>query len=229
MMGQVASLSIGGAVVALAAGAAGAQSLVQSERTSLVTATAAGFLVAAALSPTAAVLGLAVPLGRWDYAAAMAFQLALQFAALAVGGWLILAVFGVRAADSSAGRGSRAVRWGAGAALAVAVAALVTVQALTSPALLRADLSRRAEAAGRAAVAGVPGADLVEVEARFARASRREADVLLVVVRVEAAPDAAADPALRERLRAAVHGEASALDPGIVPVVDVTVLSAPPP
>jgi hypothetical protein len=53
--------------------------------------------------------------------------------------------------------------------------------------------------------------------------------VLLVVVRVEAAPDAAADPALRERLRAAVRRDVAALDAGIVPVVDVTVLPAPHP
>jgi uncharacterized membrane protein len=77
-------------VLALVAGAAGAQAQVQAERDSLVSGTGAGFMVAAALAPPAAMLGLSVPLARWDYAGLMAFLLLLQFVAISLGGWLVL-------------------------------------------------------------------------------------------------------------------------------------------
>jgi hypothetical protein len=228
MMEQVASLSLGGALVALAAGAAGAQSLVQSERTSLVAATAAGFLVAAALSPTAAVLGLAVPLQRWDYAGLMAFQLALQFAALALGGWLILTVYGVRPADASAGRGSGLVRGTVGGGLAVAVAGLLALQLALQPGYVKADRARGAEEAAVQAIGRVADAGLVEVEARFTRADlrRHPGETLLLEVRVEAPAgmDAAGERELAARVREAVRRAVAGVDPRMVPLVDVTVL-----
>lgn len=96
---------------------------VESERDSLVSGTAAGFMVAAALAPPAAMLGLSIPLGRWDYTALMGFLLMLQFVAIGAGGWLALMIYGVRPSDPSVGRGKG--KWRtvlAGVVLLIAVA-----------------------------------------------------------------------------------------------------------
>jgi hypothetical protein len=96
MMEQVTSLSAWAVLIAVAAGIAGAQAQASSDRDSLVSGTATGFMVAAALAPPAAVLGLAVPLGRWDYFGLMAFLLGLQYLGIVAGGWVGLTVLGVR-------------------------------------------------------------------------------------------------------------------------------------
>lgn len=112
-MEQVTNLSVLSVLLALAAGAAGAQAQVQSDRSSLVSGTAAGFMIAAALAPPSAVLGLSVPLGRWDYAALMTFLLALQFAAIGLAGWLALHFYGYapRTPAPAGESPSREARW----------------------------------------------------------------------------------------------------------------------
>jgi uncharacterized membrane protein len=229
MMEQVASLSSWTVLVALAAGAAGAQTQVKSERDSLVSGTAAGFMVAAALAPPAAVLGLSVPLGRWDYVALMAFLLLLQFFAIAVGGWTVLHLLGVRPADSTIGRG--VVRWRNGlvAGVVVATVALVAWQSQREPRFNKADLSRAALEIARDAAADVPGAFLLEASARFTRPEleRYEREGLLIEVIVERSADAADDDALAASIRERVRALVSARLEGVVAFVDVTVLPAP--
>lgn len=229
LMEQVTGLSAWTALVAMVAGAAGAQSQVQSERASLVTATATGFLVAAALSPTSAVLGLSVPLGRWDYAGLMAFQLVLQFAALVTGGWLSLLVFGVRPGDPGAGRGSRSARTALAAVLVAATAALAAWQVRHPPRFLKADVALDAVRLARDAVRSVPGARTVQAEARFTRADRDAGpgEGLLVTVVVEQASPGAERAATETAVRAAVRARVAGELPGVTPYVDVTVLPAP--
>lgn len=84
---------------------------------------------AAVLAPPAAVLGLAVPLGRWDYAGLMAFLLVLQFVAIAAGGWLSVHAVGVRPAEPGIGRGSAPRRTALVAAVTIVMATLVLWQA----------------------------------------------------------------------------------------------------
>jgi uncharacterized membrane protein len=229
MMEQVASLSTWTVLVALAAGAAGAQTQVKSERDSLVSGTAAGFMVAAALAPPAAVLGLSVPLGRWDYVALMAFLLLLQFFAIAAGGWTVLHLLGVRPADPTVGRG--AVRWRNGlvAGVVVATVALVAWQTQREPRFNKADLSRAALEIARDAAADVPGAYLIEASARFTRPDleRYDRDGLLIEVIVERSTNAADDDALADSIRERVRTLVSARLEDVVAFVDVTVLPGP--
>jgi hypothetical protein len=226
MMEQVTSLSVGGALVALVAGAAGAQSLVQSERASLVGATSAGFLVAAALSPTAAVLGMSIPLQRWDYVGLMGYQLALQFAALSLGGWLILVVYGVRASDPTAGRGSGMLRWMSAAGLAAAAAGLLALQLALSPRFTKADVARSVAEAAVREIRTIPGSSLVEVDARFPRSAPHGdgRHVVLVDVRVEAFAGAYSDDAEIDTLvREAVRRAAASVRPAVGALVNVSV------
>jgi uncharacterized hydrophobic protein (TIGR00271 family) len=226
VMEQVTSLSAWVPLLALASGAAGALTQVKSERDSLVSGTAAGFMVAAALAPPAAVLGLSVPLERWDYASRMALLLALQYVAIVAGGAIALAARGVRAGDPATARVSR-MRGGVLIALAVVAAlALALVPRAGDPSLRLADLSRRAREHAAVAVSRVEGAELVEVRARFARP---EADAgarhgLLVEVVVEAVEGAPTLEALEHEVGDAVRTSVADALPGVRPLVDVTVI-----
>jgi uncharacterized membrane protein len=224
MMEQITSLSTWAVVVALAAGAAGAQAQVKSERDSLVSGTAAGFMVAAALAPPAAVLGLSVPLGRWDYAALMAFVLTLQFVAIALGGWLALRLFGVRPADPSVGRGRRLHRNLLAGAVAVAMVGMVAWQTQLEPGFTKADHTRAALQLTRDAVEAVAGARLVDSEARFTRGDHHDREALLIRVLVERMEGADGEEALQRAVREAVQRAAGDRLAGVVPFVDVTVL-----
>ncbi|MDY7015271.1 MAG: DUF389 domain-containing protein, partial [Cyanobacteriota bacterium] len=72
---QVSAVSV---LLPLAAGAAGALTLIQSERSSLVSGAAIGMLVAASLSPPVGIIGMAIAIGRWDLVNNGIFLLLLQ-------------------------------------------------------------------------------------------------------------------------------------------------------
>jgi uncharacterized membrane protein len=228
MMEQVTSLSALAVVVALAAGVAGALTQVKAERDSLVGGSAAGFMVAAALAPPSAVLGLSVPLGRWDYLGLMAFLLALQYVAITLGGWAVLHGFGVAPPDPALGRGRRRHRTFLVAGVAILTAGLVALQLVQGPRFTRADLSRDALGIARAAVATIEGAAFVEATARFTRTDldRYDSETLLFDVVVEEV--GGPDPDGSARLEAAVRDEIQRLVGermrGVAPLVRVTVV-----
>ncbi len=231
VMEQVTALSRWGVAVALAAGAAGAQSQVESSRTSLVTGTATGFLIAAALSPTSAVLGLSLVLRRWDYTQLMVFQLALQYAAIVTGGWLALRYYGVRPADPSVERGSPRWRTAAGTGLVAAVVALGVWQARQGVLYRKADSSVEAVELAREALRSLPSARLLEAEARFTRLDpgNGSREVLLVDLVVENRSAAASSEGVEAAVRNAASGRIRAGMPGVIPFVAVTVVPAPDP
>jgi uncharacterized membrane protein len=225
MVEQVTSLSAGAVLVALAAGAAGAHTQVKSDRDSLISGTAAGFMVAAALAPPAAVLGISIPIARWDHAAQVGFTLVLQFLAISLGGWAVLRFYGVVPGEPSIGRGSRAVRGALLALLAIVTVGLVGWQLQAGPGFRKADLSRDALAITRSAVALVHGVALVEAHARFTRPDleRYPAEVLLVEVVVEALEPAAAGE-IEERVRTGIRHALQRDLRNVVPLVHVTLI-----
>ncbi len=229
MMEQVSALSAWTVVVALVAGAAGAQSQVQSERSSLVTATATGFLIAAALSPSSAVAGLSIPLGRWDYVALMSFVVALQFVALLAGGWLALRLYGIQPGDPTVGRGSQRGRSLLAGAATAAVILLVAWQLSRPVAWRKADVARAAATVSRSAVEEVAGARLIEASAHFTRPdlASRNGDALLVNLIVEHLPAAGGSAAeLESAVRSAVSERVSQQFPDVLPFVTVTAVPA---
>jgi uncharacterized hydrophobic protein (TIGR00271 family) len=72
---QISSVAV---LLPLAAGAAGALNLVQSQRSSLVSGAATGMLVAASLAPPAGIVGMASAIARWDLVVSGLFLLLLQ-------------------------------------------------------------------------------------------------------------------------------------------------------
>jgi uncharacterized membrane protein len=231
MMEQVASLSTWAVLVALAAGAAGAQTQVKSDRDSLVSGTASGFMVAAALAPPAAVLGLSVPLGRWDYFGLMAFLLSLQFFAIVLGGSLVLALFGVKPTSPAIGRGSTTKRNVLFGAIVLVTAGLVLLQMRQEPGMQKADLSRTALEIARDAVGSVPGVALVESTAHFTRrdlaSDPREGLLIRIIAqRTNTEADAAL---LESTIRDSVQARVIARMRDVAVFVDVSVLRRVPP
>lgn len=230
MMEQVTSLSTWAVLIAFAAGAAGAQALVKSDRDSLVSGTAAGFMVAAALAPPAAVIGLAVPLARWDYVGLMAFLLALQFFAIVVGGFAGLALNGVRPREPSIDRGGRGMRTVLVAGVLILTVGLVAWQTRLEPRFMKADLSRTALELVRAAADDVPDVLLLRSDASFTRRDIGDGgrEMLLIAVVVQRQGPEAADDSVAAVLRRRIGDLVTSHMHDVVPFVDISVLPPPP-
>lgn len=231
MMELVTSLSRWSALVGLLGGAAGAQTLVQAERDSMVTATATGFLVAVSLAPPAAVLGLSLVIGRWDYATLMAFLLLLTVSGVLVGGWGALTLAGAGPGSFTGGIGSRrARRWMVGASAAVVVG-LVFWQAGRGPTFRKADLGQRAARIARAAVDSLGGHRVLASGASFTPGSMDdrsgEALVVSLVLTAESGTDGTARPPSPDSLRSHVTRMLAGEMKGIRPFVDLTFLPSP--
>jgi uncharacterized membrane protein len=225
MMEQVTSLSAWAVLIAFVAGIAGAQAQAKSERDSLISGTAAGFMVAAALAPPAAVLGLSLSLSRWDYLGLMAFLLALQYHAIVAGGWLGLKIFGVAPADPSIGRGSARTRSLLLAAVVVVTAGLVLWQTTLAPRFVKSDLTRTALEIARDATTG--DVLLISSGADFTRRQMPDYDgeTLLMRVIVEKR-SVLSDDSVAAALRSRIEDLVAERMNGVVPFVDVTVLPA---
>lgn len=226
LMETVTELSLWTAPVALVAGAAGAQSQIQSERSSLVTATATGFLVAAALAPVSALLGLSVVMGRWDFTAIMVFQIVFQFFALVTGGWLILRLYGVKPDDATTGRGSRGLRLALSALTLAVTAGMGTWQYLAGPRLVKADVVGDALALAGNEVRALSTVRLVGVQGRMTTPDLRYVDGvgLLMEVTVQRAGAAVPADSAEAAVRRAVSRAVRERFDGVTPFVSVTVL-----
>jgi uncharacterized hydrophobic protein (TIGR00271 family) len=230
-MEMISSLSNWVLLIAVAGGAAGALAQIQSERDSLVTTTATGFLVAVSLSPPAAVLGLGVVIGRWDYVAQMAVLLLLTFFGILAGGAITLVLYGVNPDAPAIARGSRLARAWMGAIVIAGGGALVLMQSGSSPEFRKADLSRDAARVTREAIRERGDVRLLQVNAAFTRPELADyrGEALLIQAWVTSAPGASesqlesAATVLRNRIAARVTSEL----PGVAPFVDVITLPPP--
>jgi uncharacterized membrane protein len=226
-MELISSLSIWTVLIAIAGGAAGAEAQVQSDRDSLVTGTATGFLVAVALSPPAAVLGLAATIERWDYVAQMAFTLLLTYAGIVIGGSSILRLNGIR---PSAGlpRVSARVRNATFLVAAVALVGLVSFQRLQAPSFRKADLSFQAVFLAQQAVESLSDVQLLESSAHFTRGNVLSGSSEALLLSVWVAAPFQEGEGTAALVRAEIEGAIRAVMPNVVPYVEVVVLPSAP-
>ncbi len=228
-MASTANISAAAALLPLAAGAAGALNLAQSERSSLVSGAATGMLVAASLAPPAGLIGMAAVIGRWDMAKSGLFLLALQLVGINLAGAALFRLVGLEPGGPRYARGKAWAGWMAGALTIVGLAALLLWQfGSDRPTFQRETLEERARAVIGEAVEDEPAARLVEANVRFTRADIPGQDTLLAEVYVErsgpaAPPDDDIQRALTEKIQQAIQQRGY----GITPLVDVTVLTAP--
>jgi uncharacterized hydrophobic protein (TIGR00341 family) len=222
---QVSTVAV---LLPLAAGAAGALNLVQSERSSLVSGAATGMLVAASLAPPAGVVGMAMAIGRWDLVTGSLFLLLLQLCGINLSAALLFRWVGLSTRGARYSRGKKAV---VPIALCITVLALIGLlvwQFIHSPNLERASLAQRANAEIHQIVEQEPSVQLVESNVRFTRSNISGQDTLLTVLYVQRSPNATeSDTAIRDRLTQAVQTHLVKQGFNVTPLISVNVLEPP--
>ncbi len=220
---QISSVS---ALIPLAAGAAGALSLVQSERSSLVSGAATGMLVSASLAPPAGLVGMGAAMGRWDLATNGIFLLLLQLGGINLAAALVFRLFGLSVVGARYQRGQRGVFPAATGLSVMLLVGLLVWQFSSSPNLLRSSRAQRANAEVQQVVQQSNLADLVESNVRFTRANIPGQNSLLSVVYVQRKANLEqSSEQIRAELTQAI--QARLTQQGITPLVDINVLAAP--
>lgn len=222
---QVSAVAV---ILPLVAGAAGALTLVQSDRSSLVSGAATGMLVAASLAPPAGIVGMASAIGRWDMAISGLFLLFLQLCGINFSAALLFRVFGLSPQATRYQRGKKRVFTIALAITVIALAGLLTWQFSNSPNLQRSSLAQRANAQVQKTVEQVGLAKLVESNVRFTRSNIEGQDTLLSVVYVQRQPGVtASSEEIRSSLTQSIQTQLLKQDLNVTPLVDVNVLETP--
>lgn len=222
---QISTVAV---LLPLAAGAAGALNLSQSERSSLVSGAATGMLVAASLAPPAGIVGMAAVIGRWDMVTSGGFLLLLQLVGINLSAALLFHWFGLS---------TRGARYSRGKKLIFPTSLFITVLALVGllfwqlgdlPNLQRSSLAQRANAAVQQVVAQESSVQLVESSVRFTRASIQGQNTLLTVIYVQRSPNTpGSDTAIRDRLTQSIQTHLMRQGLNVTPLVSVNVLNSP--
>lgn len=224
---QVSTIAV---LLPLAAGAAGALNLVQSERSSLVSGAATGMLVAASLAPPAGVVGMAIAIGRWDMVTGGVFLLLLQLCGINLSATLLFRWLGLTTRGARYARGQKAIFPIALSFTVLALIGLLIWQLFNSPNLERASLAQRANAEVQQVVEQEPTVQLVESNVRFTRSSIPGQNTLLTVLYVQRLPQASeSDTAIRDRLTQSIQTQLINQQVNVTPLVSVNVLEPPHP
>ncbi|MFQ4146746.1 TIGR00341 family protein [Chlorogloeopsis sp. ULAP02] len=222
---QISSVAV---LLPLAAGAAGALNLVQSERSSLVSGAATGMLVAASLAPPAGIVGMGSAIARWDLVINGLFLLLLQLVGINLTAALLFRFFGLSARGV---RYTRGKSWLFPVTLALTLlglTALLTWQFNSPPDLQRSTLAQRADAQIEEVVSQNPLVDLVQTNARFTRSQIPGQNTLLTTVYVQRRKgvDISAEE-IRSRLTQAIQSRLQQQNFDVIPLVDAIVLEPP--
>lgn len=214
----------------LAGGVAGALQLVQSERSSLVSGTAIGMLVAAALAPPAGTIGMAIAVGQMEMALSGTFLLLLQLAGINLACATVFRLYGLNPGGAIYAAGKRRVFPIALGLSSLALALLLSIQFLwtDSPDLLRSSRTQRAVTVIQNVVDGDQYVSLVESDVRFTRARIEEQNTLLSSVYVQPRKGQSISAESTSR-RLSKEIQAQMLEEGfnVTPLVSVTVLEPP--
>lgn len=214
----------------LAGGVAGSLQLVQSERSSLVSGTAIGMLVAAALAPPAGLVGMAIAIGRPEMALSGVFLLLLQLVGINLSCAIVFRLYGLKPDGSVYAIGKRQIFPIALGVSALALALLLSTQFFFtgSPDLLRSSRTQRAVTVIKKVVDGDPYVSLVESEVHFTRANISEQNTLLSTVYVQPRKgQSISAESTSRRIEKEIQNQL--LDSGfnVTPLVNVTVLTPP--
>ena len=214
----------------IAGGIAGALQLVQSERSSLVSGTAIGMLVAAALAPPAGLTGMAAAIGRFDMVQSGAFLLVLQLVGINIACAIVFRLYGINPNGAVYARGKRRVFPVAIALSSLVLSLLLGYQFLLSPSptLTRSSQSQRASRIVQSVVNNDQYVNLIESNVRFTRASIPGQTTLLSDVYVQPRDrQSIAESSTRRRLTEEIQDEILAAGFDVTPLVNITVLDPP--
>lgn len=212
----------------LAAGAAGALNLVQSQRSSLVSGAAVGMLVAASLAPPAGLVGMAMAMGLWQMVTSGVFVLLLQLFGINLTATIVFRIFGL---SSQGTRYNRGKRWMFPATLTVTVVALIGLlswQLTNPPQLQRSTRAQRARAEVQQVVEASGLAKLVEANVRFTSANIQGQNTLLGVVYVQRQEGvSASSQEIRDSLTRQIQKHLLKQGFNVTPLIDINVLEPP--
>lgn len=227
-MTSTSEVSATAVLLPLIGGIAGALQLVQSERSSLVSGTAIGMLVAAALAPPAGLIGMAIAVGRFEMVMSGAFLLLLQLVGINLSCAVVFRLYGVNPKGSTYERGRPQVFPISIAASALCLVLLLGWQFSSSPNLTRDSLSQQAVAIIQDVVESDQYVTLVESSAHFTRSSVQGQNTLLSTVYVQPKAGFDLDPdATTRRLTKTIQDEIISQGFNVTPLVNVTQLSPP--
>ncbi|WP_207496074.1 DUF389 domain-containing protein [Aridibaculum aurantiacum] len=218
---QVSSVAV---LLALAAGAAGAINLIQSERDSLVSGAATGMLVAASLAPPAGVVGMAMAIGEWNLVKSGIFLLVLQLLGMNLTGSIIFRLAGLRPKGARFPRGNKMVVAASMAVTLVLFAGVLAWQFSTPLELERSSTSKRAEAEIQKTVNAYKGVGLVEASARFTRANIPGKNTLLCIIYVQQMQPGLSTEQIKQELQARIIHTVKSKFKNVDPVVNIVVL-----
>lgn len=193
MMSSTANISALAVLIPLAGGAAGALNLMQSERSSLVSAAATGVLVAAALAPPAGLVGMAIAAQQWQLCASGLFLLVLQLAGINLAGTIVFWVYGLTPSTEGLDQGRGRVRIISLICSFALLAVLVWVQFSSSPGLQRSSVEQTATSRAVDVVDEIGSVRPVEFSATFTRSDIDDQNTLLVTGFVQAPPNSDLD------------------------------------
>ena len=228
-MEAISRVSAATVLLPLAAGAAGALHLCQSERSSLVSGAASGLLIAASLAPPAALLGMATVIRDWELLPSALFLLGLQLAGINLVGALVFRAYGLRSDVPPFDRGKGPLT-GLGVAVSVAgLAALLAWQFLSPSSMLqRASAETRIRGVVMRELTDAPGVLPAQVEVRFARTPRGREPFVLVTAHVQrVGPGVGPDDELRRQLARRLRDLVEPQAEGTAVLVSVTLIDAP--
>lgn len=227
-MVSTSEVSATAVLLPLAGGVAGALQLVQSERSSLVSGTAIGMLVAAALAPPSGLIGMAIAIGQPEMAISGIFLLLLQLVGINLSCATVFRIYGLAPGGAVYAAGKRRVFPIALGVSAIAMAILLSWQFSNPPDLTRSSQSQRAVAVIQEVIKNDPYVSLVESNVRFTRANLKGQNTMLsdIYVQPRAGQDVAADSTSR-RLTAKIQDELLSRGFNVTPLVNVTLLKPP--
>jgi uncharacterized membrane protein len=221
LMVEVANVSAVAVLLPLAAGAAGALSYAQADRTGIVVGAGIGMLVALALAPQAGLVGMALVLGEPRILWSALFVAILQLLGINLAASAVFLRLGVRQSIPRARPGNRPVALASLAVTVAAIAGMLALQVGSHPELTRETMVTRAEAAAMALLDERRDVVPVEAVARFPLGDHARRELLVVEARVVAAGARAPDG---NRLGALVRDRLLEELPDVDPRVAVVVL-----
>ena len=223
---QISSVAV---LLPIAAGAAGAINLMQSERSSLVSGAATGMLVAASLAPPAGTAGMALSLGRMDIFIGSVFLILLQLVGINLSAATLFRYYG--------GLSPKGARYNRGkgwvfpitlGATALALTVLLNWQFINPPAFERTSLAQRASADIQQVVEDSPLVKLVDANIRFTRPDIPGEDTLLCLLYVQREQDVTiSKDKISQRLAREIQNYVNESGYNFTPLVQVTVLDPP--
>jgi uncharacterized hydrophobic protein (TIGR00271 family) len=223
---QISAVAV---LLPLAAGAAGAINLVQSERSSLVSGASIGMLVAASLAPPVGVLGMAIALGRPQIIISGIFLILLQLMGINLSAAAIFRFYGL---NSQGARYQRGKKWVFPVALGITTLALVGLlswQFATSPQFERSSRAQRATAQIQNLIEADPQVKLVEANVRFTRPDIENQNTLLCIVYVQREANATTSKIqISDRLTRKIQLHLQEAGFNVTPLVQITVLEPSP-